>query len=107
MKGDSQPADGTRRLSTLRLPGFGRLAGAYLVNELGNWLGEVALAVIVFERTGSPIATAGLFVAMQFVPALAAPALIARLDAVHTRRALPFLYISEAAAFCALAASEM
>ena len=69
-----QPPIGQGRLATLRLPGFGRIAGAYLVNELGNWLGEIALAIVVFDMTNSPVATAGLFVAMQFVPAFATPA---------------------------------
>src|SRR5919109_1618840 len=56
--------------STLRDPVFRRLAAAYSVNELGNWLGDVALAVVVYDRTGSPLATAALFVAARFVPAL-------------------------------------
>ena len=90
-------------LRPLRLPGFGRLAGAYLVNEMGNWLGEVALAIVVFEQTGSPVAVAALFVAMQFVPALATSPLIARIDHLHSRRALGMLYIAEALAFSALA----
>ncbi len=88
----------------LRLPGFRRLAGAYLVNELGNWLGEVALAIAVLELTGSPIATAALFVAMQFVPALLAPPIVARMDSVPTRRALSLVYLLEALSFVALAA---
>jgi len=103
MNDASQPQVGEGRLATLRLPGFGRIAGAYLVNELGNWLGEIALAIVVFDMTDSPVATAGLFVAMQFVPALATPPLIAQLDSMHTRRALPLLYLSEAVVFCALA----
>lgn len=96
----------TRRpsLAPLSLPGFNRLAASYFTNELGNWLGEIALAVIVFEVTGSPIATAGLFIAMQFVPALTTPLLIARVDGWSHRRALATLYFAEAAAFCALAA---
>ena len=92
------------RLAPLRIAAFPRLALAYFVNELGNWLGEIALAVVVFELTNSPIATAGLFVAMQFVPALTTPLLIARVDALSSRRALAILYAGEAAAFCALAA---
>lgn len=93
-----------KHLRSLRLPGFARLAGAYLVNEMGNWLGEVALAIIVFEQTGSPVATAVLFVAMQFVPALATPPVVARIDQIATRRALGLLYGLEALAFLALAA---
>jgi MFS family permease len=92
-----------RSPSPLSLPGFRRLAASYFTNELGNWLGEVALAVLVFDLTDSPIATAGLFVAMQFVPALTTPLLIARIDAWSHRRALSILYAAEAAAFCALA----
>lgn len=91
-------------LAPLSLPGFRRLAASYFTNELGNWLGEIALAIVVFELTGSPIATAGLFVAMQFVPAITTPLLIARIDAWSHRRALSSLYAAEAAAFCALAA---
>jgi MFS family permease len=90
-------------LAPLSLPGFRSLAGAYFTNELGNWLGEIALAIVVFELTNSPIATAGLFVAMQFVPALTTPLLVARIDAWSHRRALATLYAAEAAAFCALA----
>lgn len=91
-------------LAPLSLPGFDRLAASYFTNELGNWLGEIALAVIVFGLTGSPMATAGLFVAMQFVPALTTPLLIARIDGWSHRQALSVLYFAEAAAFCALAA---
>lgn len=90
-------------LKPVRLAGFGRLAGAYLVNELGNWLGEIALAIVVFDQTGSPVAVAALFVAMQFVPALATPPLIARIDHLHSRAALALLYSAEAVAFAALA----
>jgi MFS family permease len=90
-------------LTPLALPGFKRLTTAYFANELGNWLGEVALAVVVFELTDSPIATAGLFVAMQFVPALTTPFLIARIDGWDHRRALSTLYAAEAVAFCAMA----
>ena len=39
-------------LAPLKLPGFRHLAGAYTVNELGNWVGEIALAVLVFDQTG-------------------------------------------------------
>ena len=33
-------------------PAFRRLAISYAVNELGDWLGIVALSVLVFEQTG-------------------------------------------------------
>ena len=93
-----------KRTAPLHLPGFRRLGVAYFVNELGNWLGEIALAVVVFTITDSPIATAGLFVAMQFVPAITTPLLVARIDALSNNRALAGLYLGEAVSFCALAA---
>jgi MFS family permease len=90
-------------LAPVRVPAFGNLAFAYLVNELGNWLGEIALAVLVFDATHSTLATAGLFMAMQAAPALAAPPLVARIERVRVRSVLPLLYLGEAAAFALLA----
>src|SRR5437016_5106692 len=51
----------------LRTPAFRRLATAYTVNEFGNWLGDVALAIVVFDRTGSALATAALFLSSRVV----------------------------------------
>lgn len=73
------------------------------VDELGDWLGEIALAVLVFDRTGSPMATAALFLALQFVPAFATPPLVARLESLPTRVALVGLNLLQAAAFAGLA----
>src|SRR5919108_508882 len=92
-------------LAPLRLPGFGQLAGAYTINELGNWLGEIALAVLVFNETGSPLATAALFVGMHFLPAFVSQVLVARVEPVGTKLVLPLLYLAEAVTFCALAVS--
>ena len=55
-----------RTASPARLPAAG--VGAYTVNELGNWVGEIALAVLVYDQTGSPLATAALFLGMVFLP---------------------------------------
>jgi MFS family permease len=90
-------------LRPLRIPAFPRLAIANLVNELGNWLGEIALAILVWNQTGSPIATAALFVGIHFIPALAAPPLVARLEHLAPRASLSLLYATEAAVFGALA----
>ncbi|UJA20006.1 MFS transporter [Thermoleophilia bacterium SCSIO 60948] len=90
-------------LKPLRLPGFPNLATAYFVNELGNWLGEIALAVLVYDRTGSPLASAALFCAMQFVPAILGPPLVARLEPLNARRTLVGLYLAEAIGFGVLA----
>ena len=87
----------------LRVRGFANLAFAYSVNEFGNWFGEIALAVLVYDATSSTVATAGLFLAMQFTPSLLGPALVARLEALPTRRILPCLYAGEVAAFLVLA----
>jgi hypothetical protein len=90
-------------LRPLRLPAFKSLGLAYLVNELGNWLGEIALAVLVYDQTGSPMATAALFCGMQFLPALIGPPIVAGLENLPARLTLPGLYAAESAAFGALA----
>src|SRR4051812_17439719 len=90
-------------LAPLRVPGFKVLAGGYSVNEVGNWLGDIALAVLVFDRTGSALATALLFVGTRFVPALFAPLLVTRVEAFTPRISLPLLYGVDALVLAALA----
>jgi MFS family permease len=90
-------------LRPLRIQGFRHLAAANVVNELGNWLGEIALAVLVFDQTGDPLAVMALFLAIQFVPAFLAPPLVARLEAFSSRVSLAGIYAAEAAAFAGLA----
>ena len=85
-------------------PAFRRLATTYTLNELCWSFGTIALAVAVYDRTGSALATTLLFLATTFLPAFVAPALTARLDQLPVRRALPGLYLVEAALFAALAA---
>jgi MFS family permease len=82
---------------------FRRLAASYALNELGDWMGIVALSVLVFDRTGSAYATAGLFLGTRFLPALLAPWLVARAEKPAPRFSLPVIYCGEAAAFGALA----
>lgn len=91
-------------LAPLRLRGFPPLALGYTVNELGNWLGEIALAVLVYDQTGSPLATAALFIGMQFLPAVLAQGFVARVEVTGSRVGLPLLYAAEAATFLAIAA---
>jgi MFS family permease len=93
----------SQALAPLRLPGFRQLTFAYTVNELGNWLGEIALAVLVFEQTGSPLATAALFIGMQFLPAFVSQGVVARIEMAGSRVALPAIYAAEAATFVVLA----
>jgi MFS family permease len=87
----------------LRRPLFRRLAASYAVNELGDWMGVIALSVLVFDRTGSALATAALFLGTRFLPALFAPILVAHAERPPPRFALPVIYCGEAAAFAALA----
>jgi diguanylate cyclase (GGDEF)-like protein len=90
-------------LRPLRSPTFRHLAAAYLINEFGTWIGEVALAVLVFNRTGSPLATAGLFLALRFLPSLAAPFVTSWVESASTRVVLPALYLLEAALYAGIA----
>ncbi|HEV7401223.1 MAG TPA: MFS transporter [Solirubrobacterales bacterium] len=84
-------------------PVFRRLGTSYAINELGDWMGIVALSVLVFDRTGSALATAALFLGTRFLPALLAPIVVARVEQPPPRFALPVIYCGEAAAFAALA----
>jgi MFS family permease len=91
------------RLAPLAVRPFGRLLSSYTLNELGDSVGIVALAVLVYDRTQAVAPTAAFFFAAKFLPALLAPALTARLDQVAVRRSLPTLYLVEALVFAALA----
>lgn len=88
----------------LKLPAYRRLLAAYTLNELALSIGSLALAVLVYRRTGSAVGAAGFFLSSQFVPALISPALVARVDQLPVRIVLPVLYGLEALAFLALAA---
>jgi MFS family permease len=87
----------------LRIRPFGRLLTSYTLNELGDSVALVALALLVYGSTGEALPTAGLFLAAKFLPAFVAPALTARLDQIGLQRVLPLLYIAEALVFVVLA----
>ena len=70
------------RLAPLAVRPFNRLLSSYTLNELGDSVGIVALAVLVYDRTQAVAPTAAFFVAAKFLPALVAPALTARFDQV-------------------------
>jgi hypothetical protein len=80
-----------------------RILVAYTVNELGSWFGYIALAVAVYDHTHSALAVSGLFVSARFLPALAVPALVARVEASTRRGTLSGLYFVEGVASAALA----
>lgn len=90
-------------LGPLQSRSFRHLAAAFWVNAFGNWIGEIALTLLVYDRTHSPIATAGLFLALRILPALLAPLLTVRVEALPARAVLTVLYISEAAFFAGIA----
>ena len=87
----------------LKRPPFRRLAFSFAVNEMGDWIGIIALSVLVFDLTGSAMATAALFLGNGFLPALMTPFFVARLERPPPRLVLPAIYAAEAVAFCALA----
>src|ERR1041384_6665220 len=86
-----------------RRPPFRRLALSYAVNELGDWMGIVALSVLVYDETGSAMATAPLFLRPGVLPAMLAPIVVVKAEQPRPRIALPLIYCGEAAAFAALA----
>ncbi len=90
-------------INPLRRRGFRRLAATYAINELGDWMGIVALSVLVFERTDSALALTGVFLGTSFLPALLAPLLVTRSERPPPRFALPVVYAIEAGAFAGLA----
>jgi predicted MFS family arabinose efflux permease len=91
------------RTAPLRHAAFRRLAGAYAISRIGDVLAIVAMAIVVWDRTHSTFATTALFVALEFLPALAGPPLVARFDRLPVRRVLTTVYVLEAAVFAVLA----
>jgi MFS family permease len=87
----------------LRHPLFRRLATTYAVNELGDWMAVIALSVLVYDATDSPLATAGLFLGTRFLPAFLAPLLVTRVEKPPPRLVLPLIYCGETVVFGALA----
>jgi MFS family permease len=92
-----------RVTAPLRHPLFRRLAASYAINELGDWMGIIALSVLVYDQTESALATAALFLGTRFLPALLAPIIVTQAEKPPPRYALPVIYCGEAAAFAALA----
>src|SRR5918996_2863942 len=91
------------RLAPLDVWPFSRLLSSYTLNELGDSVGIVALAVLVYDRTEAVAPTAAFFLSAKFLPALLAPLLTARFDQIALRRSLPAIYVAEALVFALLA----
>src|ERR1700753_3316208 len=73
----------------LRRPLFRRLLATYSINEMGDWMGIIALSLLVYEATHSAYATAALFIGTRFLPALLAPLLVTRAEKPPPRRRGP------------------
>lgn len=87
----------------LELPAFRRLLVAYTLNELAVSIGAVALALLVYRRTGSAIGAAAFFLCADFGPALVSPLFVARLDQRSAARVLGRLYALQGLIFVVLA----
>jgi hypothetical protein len=90
--------------ASLQVAEFRALLISYVINRAGDVVGTLALAVVVLAATGSPIVTAVLFGATQFLPGLVGPGLVARIDRVPPGRLLPPLYAVECCLLVVLAA---
>ncbi|MGI8779727.1 MAG: MFS transporter [Solirubrobacteraceae bacterium] len=90
-------------LAPLRVPAFSRLLASYTTNSIGDTVGLVALALLVYRETRDPVATTALFIAAEFLPAFIAPVLTAHVDQRALRSVLPAIYAVEAVAFVLLA----
>jgi MFS family permease len=87
----------------LKIGAYRRLLAAYTLNELAFMVGSLALALLVYQRTGSALGATAFFLSAQFVPALISPLAVARLEHRPPRPVLPALYCFEALVFFALA----
>jgi MFS family permease len=85
--------------SALAIRSFRRLAIGYTLNELGDWLATVTLAILVYDTTNSALATTALFLAAKFLPSLVVPVLAARAERAAVSRCLLGFYVLEAVLF--------
>lgn len=92
-------------LRALKVEAFRRLAALYPVDGLLDWASSIALMVLVFDQTGSALATGALLVFKQIVPGLLTPVAGRRLDAVPIGRAVGIAMLLRAAAVGAAAAA--
>lgn len=88
----------------LKVAAFRRLAALYPVDGLLDWASSIALMVLVFQTTGSALATGVLLVCKQVVPGLLTPLAGGRLDTVPVGRAIGAALLVRAAAVGAAAA---
>ena len=82
---------------------LGRIVAAFTVGQLGWWFALVALQVAVYNRTHNLIAAASVLV-VGVIPALFAPAVVARVELSRRRGGLAAIYVVQAACGAVLAA---
>ncbi|MGE5617330.1 MAG: hypothetical protein ACM3UX_00175, partial [Candidatus Woesearchaeota archaeon] len=80
----------------LELPALRRLLATSVLNELAFSVGSVALALLVYHRTGSAVGAMAFFLCAESLPAFISPPMVARLDQRSARRVLSLLYALEA-----------
>jgi hypothetical protein len=88
--------------SALAIPTFRRLAAGYTLNELGDWMATVTLAILVYDATSSALATTALFLSAKFLPSFVVPVLATRAEHASASRVLLGFYVLEAVLFGAL-----
>jgi hypothetical protein len=89
-------------LRSVLSPSLARIVAAYTVNQLGWWFALVALSLGVYGHTHSPLAVAAVL-DVAVLPALFAPAVVARVEASPRKGGLTVLYAIQALSALALA----
>jgi MFS family permease len=92
-----------RSNSPLTVPSLRRLIGAYTVNSLGDWLGQLALSVVILQKSGGAMAVSALWIFGRLIPSLLAPPLLSRLERHGDRLLLCGSHSLEAVVFGCLA----
>lgn len=87
----------------LRDVAFRRLAALYALNSLVGWVGDIAQLVIVYEATGSAVATAAMLLCKQLLPALFVPAIARRVEGRDERLVIGAAAATQALMLVALA----
>ena len=92
-------------LSALKLPGVRWILSLNAADLALEYASSIALMVLVYDATSSPIAAAAMLVAKQVVPGVLLAALGHWLEPVDPRRGLAAAYVLRGAAFLLLAAA--
>lgn len=98
-------ASANRYNAVLRVPAFRRLWLSQAVSETGDWLGRVVLALVVYEKTGSPALTSSV-AAIAVLPYLGAGQLLtARVARLRSRNVLIGSDVARAVVYLSMALS--